>query len=238
MSDYIVSNPLERYIIMLEERIGKLEDQLLILQRRADLQDRPLTKSSFKMNRSYRSWFVRVHLLSTLWPKKIEEQSKLCTDFFEQLDYFCVPNDDGDFTNFVFCSYVQSSAVYWALPVKEGYVIMEGILTSSNITITMEGIGAAFDRAFHLIMLPKELHPDNVVEEISNLSGRAIGQAIHCVNNICIWYCKDESDDESSVDEDYVEESARKLKNPKIKSLIIMNPRMHELFPAIFRKRY
>lgn len=231
------ANPQEKFSIMLEERICSLEDQLLSLQHSIDVQQRNWTKSSFKILRSNRSWLIRMYLYGTAWPKEIKQQSKLCSDFFKQLNYFCEPRqtDDENDCQLVLCSYIQSPCSYWTLPINNDYCVIEAILTSNVSTITSEGIGAAFDRAWINLIIPEEQNSINTIERIDNSIASIIEYAIHCINGQVVEYCKNE-EYVDSIDSDDVRYAAIRMQKEKINELNIKlhNPKIHELFPGIF----
>lgn len=232
------ANPQEKFSIMLEERICRLEDQLLSLQCRIDVQERNWTKSSFQILRSNRSWLIRMYLYATAWPKEIKQQSKLCSDFFKQLNYFCEPRqtDDENDCQLVLCSYIQSPCSYWTLPMNNDYCVIEAILTSNVSTITSEGIGAAFDRAWIDLIIPVEQNSINTIKRIDNSIATIIEYAIHCINCQVVEYSKDE-EYVDSIDEDDVRYATIKMQKKKIDELniVLHNPKIHELFPGIFR---
>ena len=221
-----------QFNIMLLERVTKLEDLYLQLERRARTEDRALAKSSFAMIRKDRYWLVRVHLDARLWPTDAKAHRQLCSELFRELDHFCKHPDADGYASIVFCCHNSDPFRLHTLPTEVAYVVLEGIISSDNPCLTQEGVGAAFDQAWTKYMLRCEFEAPNTVEELGD-AGAAVAQAIHCVNGYFTEYERTTCQKYDVVP--HVPEVVRALQAAGTgKSLSLQHPRMHELFPEVF----
>ena len=235
MSDLSSPDADFQFKIMLLERVSKLEDLYLQLERRAEAHDRALTRSSFQMIRRERHWLVRVHLNAATWPTDAKSHRKICHVLFNEMNHFCPPRDTDDYTMLVFCCHNSDPLRLHTLPTKATYTVLEGVITTDSPSISQEGIGAAFDQAWEEYMLRCDFEIPNTVEELEH--GPAVARAIHCVNgNITEYMQGDTQDDDYEIPAPDVQEATAVLAKAGIYRLLIQHPRMHTMFPSIFEE--
>lgn len=162
----------DRFLVMLQERVSLLEDQLLALQKRAELEDRRWPASCFHLVKYEKLWFVCACLNSATWSLDSAQASR---GFFDALDLRCPGRaDEGEerhSTRLIFCTHRHQSCI-----------VLEGVVASDVRTVTHEAVGGALEQAWGLHLLPASPQHAlaNYVEEMHTTTG--LEEAIHCAN--------------------------------------------------------
>ena len=174
----------EKFCLMLEERVSKLEDLVVAAEKKSELASRAYAGSSFRIVWEDRYWVVRVILMTGTWPSEARSQRRLCKQFFDNLQHFCqlnVNNTDYDWhpVYMVLCHHTVSNRN------EATCVVLEGVIMTDVPTVTEYGIGAAFDAAWSdRIDKTRRCGDDlyNCVQEVRRESGRALYSAVRWVN--------------------------------------------------------
>lgn len=161
----------DTFLLMLLERVGHLEDQLVALQKRAEEEDRRWPASSFELVKYERQWAVCTFLDPATWPT---DTTRLCEGFFVALDRRCPARRARTSSRLVFCQHLHAFSTRHVL-------VVEGVVSSDTDTVTQEAIAASIEQAWgaHLLPPKSDLH---CIEEL--ITSRGLREAIHCVNGI------------------------------------------------------
>lgn len=160
----------DRFLVMLQERVDLLEDQLLALQKRAELEDRRWSPSCFGLIKYEKSWFVCACLNPATWPS---DSAQVSRSFFDALDFRCPglanAGEERHSTRLLFCTHRRQSCV-----------VLEGVVASDVQTVTQEAVGGALQQAWSAYLLLNDLESANYIEEMHTTTG--LEEAIHCAN--------------------------------------------------------
>lgn len=233
VTDFPSASALERYCIMLQERVGKLEEAVV------QLQPRFKPPSTFVAVNLSKAWFVRMYLRLNSWPSDQKTQRTLCDRFFEDLRYICHIDGNDQSATLVLCGFVEAPLGSFTPPIQHSHDVVEGVFTSDIHSITSEAIGAAFERSWSTYILHLE-EPHNLITELPADQCPPLVDAIHMVNASSaqqfelnprdqLWTAECEM-----LERPYV---VRDLEKSGANNMQFDNPRFHEEFPDFFWKK-
>lgn len=231
VTDFPSASALESYCMMLQERVGKLEDAVV------QLQPRFTPPSTFVAVNLSKAWFVRMYLRS--WPRDLKTQRTLCDEFFEDLRYICHIDGNDQSATLVLCGFVEAPLGSFSLPIQHSYDVVEGVFTSDIHLITSEAIGAAFERSWSTYILHLE-EPHNFITRLPTDQCPPLVDAIHVVNGSSAHQFEFNQRDELwGVGLDMPEKSVvvGDLVKSGVSNELFDNPRFHEEFPDFFWKK-